>query len=83
MARAGIVISNTGDAPALVFARTEEVPAIHLSQTTLGTTCDIGPAIAAALESHDVDLVILSGYLRKLGPNVSVSVLQRNWLGRF
>jgi phosphoribosylglycinamide formyltransferase-1 len=67
-AHARIVISNNGDAPALDFARTMGVPAIHLSQKTLGTTGNIDSATAAALANHGVELVVLSGYLRKLGP---------------
>jgi phosphoribosylglycinamide formyltransferase 1 len=60
-------ISNNADAPALVHARAFGVPAYHLSQTKLGPGADVDGEIAATLAAHDVELVILSGYLRKLG----------------
>ena len=69
-AEARIVISNNANAPALAYARDAGVPALHLSQSKLGPEGDIDRAIAAALAGAGVDLVVLSGYLRKLGPAV-------------
>ena len=68
VAVARVAISNNADAPALVHARAFGVPAYHLSQTKLGPDADVDAEIAATLAAHGVDLVILSGYLRKLGP---------------
>jgi phosphoribosylglycinamide formyltransferase 1 len=68
MAEARLVISNNADAPALAHAREAGVPALHLSQAKLGPAIDIDRAIAEALVKAGVDLVVLSGYLRKLGP---------------
>jgi len=67
VAVARVAISNNADAPALVHARAFGVPAYHLSQTKLGPDADVDAEIAATLAAHGVDLVILSGYLRKLG----------------
>jgi phosphoribosylglycinamide formyltransferase 1 len=67
-AEARIVISNNVDAPALEHARAAGVPALHLSQSKLGPGDDVDRAIADALAGGSVDLVVLSGYLRKLGP---------------
>src|SRR5215472_11098603 len=69
-AEARIVISNNADSPALAHAREAGVPALHLSQSKLGPEGDIDRAIADTLASAGVDLVVLSGYLRKLGPAV-------------
>src|SRR5215472_2645550 len=69
-AEARIVISNNANAPALAYARDAGVPALHLSQSKLGPEGDVDRAIAAALAGAGVDLVVLSGYLRKLGPAV-------------
>ena len=69
-AEARIVISNNADAPALEHARGSGVPALHLSQSKLGPGADVDRAIADALAGAGVDLVVLSGYLRKLGPAV-------------
>jgi phosphoribosylglycinamide formyltransferase 1 len=66
--QACVVIRNNGDAPALAFARTMGVPAVHMSQTKLGNAGDVDAAISETLARHGVELVILSGYLRKLGP---------------
>lgn len=69
-AEARLVISNNAEAPALAHAREAGVPSLHLSQTKLGAGADVDRAIAAALARHGVELVVLSGYLRKLGPAV-------------
>ena len=68
-AEARLVISNNADARALAHARAAGVPALHLSQSKLGPEADVDHAIAEALANAGVDLVVLSGYLRKLGPN--------------
>ncbi len=67
-AEARIVISNNAGAPALDHARAAGVSTVHLSQSKLGPGGDVDRAIADALADAGVDLVVLSGYLRKLGP---------------
>lgn len=63
-----VVISNNGDAEALARARRESLPAYHLSGKTHPDPERLDEAIRDTLASHDVDLVILAGYLKKLGP---------------
>jgi phosphoribosylglycinamide formyltransferase-1 len=63
-----VVISNNAEAPALAFAREQGIPACHLSRSRLGEAANIDSAIADALAAHRVELVICSGYMRKLGP---------------
>ena len=61
-----ILVSNRADAPALAFAAEHGVPT-----TVIPTRADPEAADAAlksALQEAGVELVILSGYLRKLGP---------------
>lgn len=61
-----LVVSNRKAAPALDFAREHGIATLCIP-----TTADPGGAderLAAALRGSDADLVILSGYLRKLGP---------------
>jgi phosphoribosylglycinamide formyltransferase 1 len=60
-----LVISNNADAPALAFARESGIPARHISRAQ---TADPDRAIAAALAAAGAELVVLSGYMRKLGP---------------
>jgi phosphoribosylglycinamide formyltransferase-1 len=61
-----LVVSNRKAAPALDFARDHGIATLCIP-----TTADPGGAderLAAALGRSAADLVILSGYLRKLGP---------------
>jgi len=65
---ARIVISNNADSPALGFARERGIPARHLSATLAGGEDAADRKICEALVSSGVEWVVLSGYLRKLGP---------------
>jgi phosphoribosylglycinamide formyltransferase 1 len=67
-AEARLVISNNEAAPALDAARAFGAQALHLSQTRLGPGADLDRAIAEALAGAGVEWVVLSGYMRKLGP---------------
>jgi phosphoribosylglycinamide formyltransferase-1 len=69
-AQAKIVISNNPAAPALTFAREHGIAARHISLTALGPGQETDTAIEFALVEADVDTVVLSGYMRKLGPRV-------------
>lgn len=65
-AEARLMVSNNKSAPALEFARQAGIEALCIP-----TQADPGAADAAlceALVSHGVELVVLSGYLRRLGP---------------
>ena len=63
-----VAISNNSQSPALVFARQHGIPAYHLSDRTHPEPDGLDAAIAAALRRHEATLVILSGYMRKIGP---------------
>jgi phosphoribosylglycinamide formyltransferase-1 len=63
-----IVISNNADSGALALARREALPAFHLSTRTHPDPAELDEAITAALQQHDVDLVVLAGYMKKIGP---------------
>jgi len=67
-ASACVVISNNTDAPALAYAQALGIPAYHLSQTRLGDAAAADRAISETLAERGAELVVLSGYLRKLGP---------------
>jgi phosphoribosylglycinamide formyltransferase-1 len=67
-AQALIVISNNADCAAMTFARDQRLQHRHISATTEGSFEASDGAIADALEAAGVDLVVLSGYLRPLGP---------------
>lgn len=67
-ARVGVVIGNNSRSGALARARRAGIPAIHLSGRTHPKPGSLDRAIAETLRSHRVNLVVLAGYMKKLGP---------------
>ena len=65
-AEARILVSNRSDAPALAFAAEHGVPTTVIPTRADPDAADV--ALRTALQGAGVELVILSGYLRKLGP---------------
>jgi phosphoribosylglycinamide formyltransferase 1 len=65
-ARPALVVSNKQDAPALAFAREKAIA--HACIPTRDDPDLADRRLLKALTDAGVDLVILSGYLRKLGP---------------
>ena len=62
-----VVISNNSDSMALARARTEGIPHYHISASTHPGEAE-DRAILRTLRSHDVDTVILAGYMKRIGP---------------
>ncbi|MGH8260188.1 MAG: phosphoribosylglycinamide formyltransferase [Steroidobacteraceae bacterium] len=67
-ARVALVISNNPDSGALRRARAAGVEALHLSGATHPDPRALDEAIRAALAQREIDLVLLAGYMKKLGP---------------
>jgi phosphoribosylglycinamide formyltransferase-1 len=67
-AEVSIVISNNGDAGALAKAQAASVRAVHLSATTHPDPDELDAAILGALREARVRLVLLAGYMKKIGP---------------
>ncbi|MGH8120249.1 MAG: phosphoribosylglycinamide formyltransferase [Gammaproteobacteria bacterium] len=63
-----VVISNNTDSGALALARDAALPAYHLSSKTHPDPKILDRTITAILQKHEVDLVVLAGYMKKLGP---------------
>ena len=63
-----LVVSNNAGSGALRRARTAGVPALHLSSTTHPDPESLDRALLQALRAQAVDLVLLAGYMKKLGP---------------
>jgi phosphoribosylglycinamide formyltransferase-1 len=72
-----LVISNNSTAPALERARQAGLPALHLSGQTHSDPDALDHAIAGALARHGVELVVLAGYMKKLGPRVLAAYPRR------
>jgi phosphoribosylglycinamide formyltransferase-1 len=63
-----VVISNNSDAMVLDRAMDARIPAFHLSSHIHPDPDRLDEAILAALEKHEVNLIVLAGYMKKLGP---------------
>ena len=63
-----VVISNNSGSGAMVRAEEEGIPRCHLSGKTHPDPDALDRAILEALTSHDVDVVVLAGYMKMLGP---------------
>ena len=63
-----VVISNNAESLALQRAREQRIPAVHLSSRTHPEPQVLDAEIARTLQEHGVDLVVLAGYMRKVGP---------------
>src|ERR1700759_160430 len=66
-ATASVVISNNADSFALERARKEGIPTFHFSTKTHPNPEELDTIILHTLQKHNVDLVILAGYMRMLG----------------
>jgi phosphoribosylglycinamide formyltransferase-1 len=67
-ARVAVVISNNRESGALRRAHAANVPAVHLSSRIHPDLEQLDLALLETLASARVDVVLLAGYLKKLGP---------------
>ena len=63
-----VVISNNSKSGAIQRANKEGIPYYHLSSRKYPESKDLDKAILEALKAHGVNLVILAGYMKKIGP---------------
>ena len=63
---ARLMVSNNKGAAALDFAREHGVPALVIPTQADPAGADV--RIAEAMAAHGVELIVMSGYLRRLGP---------------
>jgi len=64
-AEARLLVSNNRGAAALDFARAEGVPSLCIPTQAEPAAADL--RLAEAMAAHRVELIVLSGYLRRLG----------------
>jgi phosphoribosylglycinamide formyltransferase-1 len=65
-----LLISNNADSAAIAWAKDNKVPWQHVSATKTGSEAAADGAMAGVLSMAGADLVILAGWMRKLGPEV-------------
>jgi phosphoribosylglycinamide formyltransferase-1 len=65
-----VIIGNNGEAGVFDRAQRLGITPLHISAKTAGDAVAADAAIAAALDNAKVDLVVLAGYLKMLGPAV-------------
>jgi phosphoribosylglycinamide formyltransferase-1 len=63
-----VIISNNSDAMVLDRAMAARVPAFHLSSHVHPDPARLDEAILEVLQKHRVNLIVLAGYMKKLGP---------------
>ncbi len=69
-ATVALVLSNNADSQALSTARDKQIQTLHLSSRTHPDTEKLDAAMLAALREADVELVVLAGFMKKIGPRV-------------
>jgi phosphoribosylglycinamide formyltransferase 1 len=67
-AEPALIISNNRDSAVLEFGRSHGVPSIWIGGAVYEDQALRDHVICTQLSCHDVDLVLLLGYMRKLGP---------------
>lgn len=63
-----VVISNNKNAGALEFARRNNLNALHLSRKQFQSAADFDIKLSEILDQHQVNFIILAGYMKKLRP---------------
>lgn len=69
-AHAVLCLSNNSGAPALGHARNAGLDTLHLSSRRLPDARQLDVAMLSALNAAGTDLLVLSGYMRAIGPGV-------------
>ena len=65
-----VVISNNSQSGVLQRAKKANIPNYHVSASQFNNQHNLDTAILKILQTHDVNLVILAGYMKKLGDQV-------------
>ncbi len=63
-----LVISNNRDSQALVIAKEKGIDTVHLSSATHPHADELDTEMKTMLEKHNIDYVLLAGFMKKIGP---------------
>ena len=69
-AKVSVVISNNSKSMALKRAQASGIPAFHFSQKIIEDSQVLEDAILKTLFEHDIQIIFLAGYLKKLGSSI-------------
>lgn len=69
-AEVALVLANRPGAAGLAWAEAERLPTVCVDQHEFASRAEHEEAVLAALETHEVELVCLAGYMRLLGPRL-------------
>jgi phosphoribosylglycinamide formyltransferase 1 len=72
-ARPAVIISNNANSGVLQFAQTSGIPARRIGGPAFADDAVRDAAILDALREHQVDLVLLLGYMKLLGPRTTAA----------
>jgi phosphoribosylglycinamide formyltransferase-1 len=76
-AEPALLISNNKNCGAIAWADLQGLAWQHLSATKLGSEEALDAAMVDALTAAKVDLIVLAGYMRKLGPKILAAYPKR------
>jgi phosphoribosylglycinamide formyltransferase-1 len=66
-AKPNLVISNNSQCGAMQRAQAAGIPHLHFSSQTHPQPTTLDEAICQAFQQHQIDLIILAGYMKKIG----------------
>lgn len=69
-AKSCVIISNNLESIALQRAKKEGIPWYHFSSKTHPNITELDQVMLSALKKHGVNLIVLVGYMKKLGPKI-------------
>lgn len=75
--RVRVVISNNSNAGILEIARANAIPSVHLSQRLFPDEDAFVDALLETFRQHDVNFVVLAGYMKQLHPRVIAAYRNR------
>lgn len=62
-----VLVSDHSSSGAMTYARQVQIPCFYLSQKTHPDPVELDSAITNIMHEHDVDIVVLAGYMKKIG----------------
>ncbi len=65
-----VVISNNSKAGALERASNHKIDALHISAATEGSAEGVDRRIVEEMDSREVDIIVLAGYMKKIGQHL-------------